>query len=183
MMARKAFARPYRRNVAIVVVVVGALLGIATAGNAKTISRPAPISTPSGLAEAWVRAINRTDRRAACELQNVDQVSGLACSMLPEAWNPKCPKMQSLKPRSQSEIRSVTEQVGTITEESPTRAYAQLVAQKRTSKARGALGLELVSGQWRVTFLRQGSETFVPAGNVWDTESWRKLWYPATCSR
>jgi hypothetical protein len=161
---------------------IGLILVAATTGRARTISRPSPVSTPAGLAEAWVGDINRGDRMGACELQSVANVGGVACASLPETWTMKCPRMTTLKPRPKSELRSVAEQVGAVTEEGATRAFVALRGQKKGSKARGALGLELVAGTWRVTYLRQGSAIFTPAGAVWMSESWRKLWYPPTCS-
>lgn len=135
------------------------------------------------VADEWVREINEGNRRGACELQSVAEAEGLACAELPPNYALKCPAGDSVHTRTRPEVRSLPEQIGTITEEGPNLVYAELLAQKRSSKQQGALGLELVGGQWKVTYLRQGSETFTHAGDVWNTESWRKLWYPATCER
>ncbi len=74
------------------------------------------------------------------------------------------------------------EQVGTIAEEGPNLAFAVLRSQRKGSRVRGALGLELQGGAWRVSYLRQGESTYVPAGAVWQSEAWRRLWYPPSCS-
>jgi hypothetical protein len=80
-------------------------------------------------------------------------------------------------------LRRVFERVGTIQDEDSGRASAVLKSQRKASRLRGALGLELVAGAWRVSYLRQGANTFVSAGAVWMTETWRKLWYPPKCPR
>jgi hypothetical protein len=170
--------RPIRLTAALLIAIV--LLGAAAASGAK-ISRPSPVSTLPGATEAWVKAINQGNRRAACELQVVAQVGTLSCAELPTQYVLRCPKNTSVRPRTPDEIRPLSEQVRAITEEGPTRAYVQLAAQKKGSRAHGALGLELIGGSWKVTYVRQGAETFAPAGAVWMTGSWRKLWYPPTC--
>lgn len=168
----------------VVVVVVGlATFGATASGSKQVISRPAPVTTPPGAAEAWVSAIKQGDRREACEMQTVDNVGTLGCAELPSGEHLRCPKGAHVVARKASEVRSLREQIGPVTEETPGRAYVGLLAQKKTSKARGALGLERLGEVWKVTYLRQGPETFAPAGNVYDTETWRKLWYPPTCAR
>ena len=171
--------RPIHLIAALLISVV--LLGAVVASDAK-ISRPSPVWTLPGAAEAWVKAIDQGNRRAACELQMVAQVGTLSCAELPPQYVLRCPKNTSVHPRTSDEIRPLGEQVGAITEEGPMRAYVQLVAQKKGSRARGALGLELIGGSWKVTYVRQGAETFASAGEVWMTGSWRKLWYPPTCN-
>jgi hypothetical protein len=145
-------------------------------------ARPGPATTPLGAAENWVEAINQGDQSGACEMQAIGKVGALSCAELPDGRTPRCPKGSRIVARNSKEIRSLAEQVGAVNEESSERAYVGLRAQKKKSKARGAIGLEKQGDIWKVTYLRQGAETFVPAGASYNTEAWRKLWYPAVCS-
>jgi hypothetical protein len=177
------------RLIIAVAIMVSSLGVTAAIGAAQPVPHPiphqAPVTPQRALSEEWVGYIDRGNQRAACELQTVGEVNGQPCGSLPTRWALHCPFVPvGAKPTwSKSELRPVFEQVGIITEEGPDRAFAVLRGQKKGSPARGALGLELLGGQWRVSYLRQGAETYVPAGAVWMTETWRTLWYPPTCPR
>jgi len=138
------------------------------------------------VSEEWVRYVDIGDQRAACELQTVPEVNGLACGSLPPVFSYSCPMapvgaVAKKSPPRASELRRVYEQVGALTEEGADRAYVVLNGQKMGSRWRGALGLERVGDTWRVSYLRQGTDTFAPAGAVWMTDAWRRLWYPPGC--
>jgi hypothetical protein len=165
--------------------VVCALLGPAAIGAVQPISHQAgPVTPQRAVSEEWVGFLNRGNQRAACELQTVADVNGQPCTTLSTGQLLHCPLVPvgpKKKSRRESELRRVFEQVGSITEEGADRAFAVLNSQRKTSRWRGALGLEQLRGTWRVSYLRQGEDTYVPAGAVWMTEAWRKLWYPPTC--
>lgn len=132
----------------------------------------------------WVRLIDSGDRRDACTLQTVGEVGGIPCRELPSRHLLHCFKDGVIHRPSASELLRPSEQVGPITEEGPNQAFAVLRSERRESRVRGAVGLELLPGAgWRVKYLRQGSSTFVPAGAVWQSDTWRKLWYPPSCRR
>jgi hypothetical protein len=135
------------------------------------------------VAQEWVDYINSGNQRDACSLQTVGEVGGRSCGALPTRQVLHCPKGAVVRKPSASEVLRSYEQVGTITEEGANRAFAVLHAQRKKSRVSGALGLELRDGTWQVSYLRQGGNTYTPAGTVWMTEVWRKLWYPSFCSQ
>ncbi|GEM_PF-4926352 len=169
-----------RLSIAAISIVCCALMG--AAANAATTSTTS-VSPQRSVAENWVRYMNKGDERAACELQTAKDAAGYSCDKLPTVRFQHCPKAQAgaKPPYRQSEVRSVAEQVGEYTEESATRGFVVINAQVKSSKQRGALGLEQVAGAWQVTYLRQGSETFAPAGNAYQGKAWRKLWVSNWC--
>ncbi len=162
------------------IVVVSAAFALIGAGSASgTVATVVPYPKTSRIvAEEWVREVGGGDEAGVCLLEP----TGPECSVLPTSEPPlSCPRGEKVGRRKP--FRTTTEQIGEITEEAPGRVYAVVFPQKKGSKARGALGLELQSGSWVVTYLRQGPETFVPAGSVWNSEAWPKLWIPRTCLR
>ncbi len=175
---------------AILALVVGAMiaLGSAANGSADPIPHQAGLSSPQTVvSQEWVRYMNNGNQRAACALQTVASVNGQACDALPTRQVLHCPKSSaSQKPKRGSKSsarRKPVEQVGSITEEGAESAFAVLLSERKSSQAHGALGLARVAGTWRVSYLRQGEDTYVPAGTVWMSEAWRKLWVPPTCAR
>ncbi len=161
-----------------------ALVGGTAVASASPAAHPAGPPTPQrNVARQWVLAIDKGNQRAACELQAVPSVGGRPCAELPTGQILRCPKGASVKAPKKSELRTVTEQVGSETAEDSSHAFFALHGQRVGSKAQGALGLESQGGSWRVVYLRQGATTFAPAGTVWMSPSWRELWYPPTCSR
>jgi hypothetical protein len=136
------------------------------------------LAAPRAAAREWTHAIDEGDLMSACMLQPV----GPDCSGMPTTAPPLRCRGGSSVSSHKGELRSPAEQVGAITEETRERGYVVLNGQKKGSKIRGVLGVELQGGSWKVTYLRQGGKTFVPASSVWQTETWRKLWYPPTCT-
>jgi hypothetical protein len=172
------------RTILVALVVGLAALGAsAAAASQRVISSPALTQSTSGVAERWVSAIDRGNQAEACEMQAVGTAAGLSCAQLPSAENLKCPKFKHQVFPKKSEVRSPVDQIGPVTEETPDRVFFVLLAQKRTSKVKGAVGVEKLGEVWKITYLRQGQETFAPAGDVYNTDTWRKLWYPPTCAR
>jgi hypothetical protein len=168
-----------RRSIAVFVVpaVACVLLGSAVVTAAE------PISAQRTVGGEWARYIGEGNQRAACEMQTLKDIKGMPCGELPTLHTLKCPAVRigAKPPYRKSEIRTVSEQVGEFTEESPTRGFVVINAQVKASKMRGALGLEQVEGVWRVVYLRHGSETFVPAGEIYGSEAWHKLWVSDWC--
>jgi hypothetical protein len=151
---------------------------------------PPPTSSPQRTtAEAWVGLMNVKNLRAACELQvegqaKGDSAVGEPCGALPTEIHSNCPlaRRGAKPPYRRSEIRAVSERIGEYTEEGPSRGFVRLKAEVKASKQWGALGLEQVGGAWRVTYLRYGSETLMPAGNVYQAwPPYYKLWVGNWC--
>lgn len=173
---------PSRVVVAFSIMACAAVIGMAAGAGARSIPHPGPPSPQRDLAEEWVRHINSGDQRDACALQAVGEVNGRPCSELPTRQVLHCPKNSVVRKPKPSDVLRAYEQVGSVTEEAEGRAFAVLRSQRKKSRVRGALGLELRDGRWQVTYLRQGDKTYAPAGDVWMTDAWRKLWYPPRCS-
>jgi hypothetical protein len=181
------YARAVKAAVrALAVLACCALVG---AGVAEAAGTPAP-SPRRSIGETWVGYMNARNLRAACELQTAITAKGLSavgelCSALPTQVVQHCPKARlgAKPPYRKSEIRTVAEQVGEYAEESPTRGFVRINAQVKAGKQWGTLGLELVAGAWRVTYLRQGVVTFPIAGDSFQSEAWRKLWIDNWCPR
>jgi hypothetical protein len=141
-------------------------------------------------AEEWVAYIDVGNLRAACELQTEAQAKGTGavgepCGSLPTSTPPpRCPKYSAgaKLPYRKSEIRTVAEQVGEFTEESPTRGFVRINAQVKASGAWGAVGLEQVAGVWRITYFRYADVVVAPAGNVYETwPFYHQLWVSNQC--
>jgi hypothetical protein len=103
---------------------------------------------------------------------------------LPTEIPSNCPlaRRGAKPPYRKSEIRTTSERIGEYTEEGPSRGFVRLNAEAKASRQWGALGLEQVDGAWRITYLRYGDETLMPAGNVF--QSWPpyyKLWVGSWC--
>jgi hypothetical protein len=166
--------------------VVSIVLGAASVSGAQPvrgpIPHPGPPSAQRAVAEEWVRYMDSGDRRDACALQTVGEVDGRPCTELPTREVLRCPKHGVIRRPKANEVLMPYEQVGVISEEGPISAFAVLRSERKGSRIRGALGLALQSGVWRVSYLRQGESIYVPAVAVWQSEAWRKLWYPASCS-
>lgn len=141
------------------------------------------LTTQRVAAEQWVGHVNGREQRASCELQTQKEALGQPCGKLPTVLTQKCPKAVTgaKRPYRKSEIRTIEEQVGEYTSESPTRGFVTIAAQLKASKQKGVLGLEQVGSAWLVTYLRYGSETVVPAGNVFQSQAWQKLWITNMC--
>jgi hypothetical protein len=151
------------------------------------ISKPVVPPTPQRqVATEWVRDVDKGNQRAACELQTTAEVGGRPCGALPERVILHCPRAtggsKPSRPRS-IELRMPAQQLGAVTEESADQAFVALYAERLTSKARGAVGLELVGGSWRISYIRQGNQIYAPAGLVWQTKTWRTLWVAPSCAR
>jgi hypothetical protein len=175
-------------STAAIAIIALSLLGAGTSAAApEPIPHQSEVSPQRSAAEEWVRYMNRGNQRAACELQTTREVNGQSCDALPTQRVLHCPRIpvgQDLEwlPKK-SELRRVFEQVGKVTDEGNGHAFAVLNSQREERRWRGALGLEMVEGAWRISYLRQGAKIYVPAGSVWMTDTWRKLWYPPICPR
>jgi hypothetical protein len=160
--------------------VVGMSLSSAGAAGAAS-----PARTPQRVvSEQWVRDIGNRNQRAACELQTVPEVTGRPCDVLPINESVNCPAIfeGAKPPYRNSELRTVTEQVGKFIGEGSTRGFIRINAQAKAKKAWGALGLEqAASGAWLVTYLRYAGETFAPAGTSFQSEAWHQLWVSNWC--
>lgn len=172
-----------RYLLALAVSVAGVTLGVAAAD--AVVGTPIPPRVP---AEAWVGDMNVRNLRAACESQAEGNARGPSggelCGGLPTNVPESCPRsgVGAKPPYRKGEIRIVQEQVGKYSEESPTRGFFPLYAQVKASNRRGALGVEEVEGEWRITYLRFGSQTFMPAGNVYQVwPAFYKLWISSMC--
>lgn len=165
-----------------------AVVGGAANGSADPIPHQAgPAAPQAAVSQEWVRYMDSGNQRSACELQTVTALNGQPCAALPSRQVLHCPKIAAgQKPKrspTASDLRKPIEQVGRITEEGPGSSFAVVYSQRKSSQARGALGLERLGGAWRVSYFRQGKSTYVPASAVWMSEAWRKLWVPPICPR
>jgi hypothetical protein len=173
-----------KRYVAIMVAVLSAgwiLFGVETAGATTSTT---PLATPQRVAaEEWVGHMNTRNLRATCELEAIGQGPGQPCAGLPTQEPSNCPVAGpgAKPPYRRSEIRTAAEQVGDFTEESLTRGYFRLNAQVKARGLWGALGLEVMDGAWRITYLRYATETFAPAFSSYQSEGWHKLWVSNWC--
>ncbi len=179
--------KPFKATAAVVIAVLSLVSADMSAAASEPIPHQSEVTPQRRVAEEWVRYMNRGNQRSACELQTTREVNGQPCDALPTQRVLHCPRIPAGSSSEwlpkKSELRRVFEQVGGITDEGNGRAFAVLKSQRKESRRRGALGLEVVEGTWRVSYLRQGSKIYVPAGTVWMTETWRKLWYPPVCPR
>jgi hypothetical protein len=164
---------------------VGAALLAGSAGAGQQISRPPwPLSPQRQVAIEWVGYINERDELDACERQTVPEVEGKPCGLL---WpgGVHCPLFAETHGPilKKSDFRQPDEQVGALTEETPERAFVVLYPQLITRKGRGAIGLELIGGVWRVSYVRKGGNIFAPAGTVMMSKTHGELWAPACYRR
>jgi hypothetical protein len=151
------------------------------------VSHVQPESPQRTLAEEWVGFVDRGNQRGACELQVSGQVHGSPCASLPTRELLQCPQVKSGQADSSSqrskELVRLPEQLGVLTQEGPDRAYVVLNSRREGARWRGALGVETVAGAWRITYLRQGTETFPAAADVWYSRAWHRIFYPAGCPK
>ncbi len=163
---------------------VGAALWAAPAGGSPIVKSTWPPSPQRQVAQEWVRDIGGRNQRGACELQTIQAVEGKPCAELPFGMPYHCPKYsQTHGPVFKaSDFRGPAEQVGALTEESPDRGFLDLYPRLISSKVRGVLGLELIGGAWRISYLRQGSNIFAPAGTVTTSDTRGRFWGPV-CAR
>jgi hypothetical protein len=171
-----------RHSILLVAFGAAVFLSLVGAGQAKVTAPPQ--STPQGaVAERWAADMAGGDLSDACEIQ-AQRIPAQACAWLPSHSKPAaCPAAfpGAKSPYRKSEVRSPAEQVGEFTAESPTRGFIRIKAEVIAEKLWGSLGLELVEGSWRTTYLRFGGETFAPAGTALQSEAWHKLWVSDWC--
>jgi hypothetical protein len=164
---------------------VGAALCVAPAGGAPIAKSSLPPSAQRQVAQEWSADIAARDQRAACGLQTIPEVEGKPCSDLPFGLPFHCPKHSATHGRAfePSDFRKPAEQVGALTEESPTRGFVDLYPKLISRKARAVIGVELVGGAWRVSYLRQGDDILAPAGTVAMSAVWGEFWGPVCYRR
>ena len=177
------------RTLAVMMAVVLGACGLLVCGSAsgsKGIPQVLPESPQRTVAEEWVGLVDRGNQRGACELQASGQLHGTPCVDLPTRELLNCPKVSaggSGTPSGSSERIRLPEQLGTLTQEGASRAYVLLKGRRKGSKWRGALGVESSGGSWKITYLRQGSETFSAAADVWSSRAWHRLFDPVGCPK
>lgn len=163
-----------RKSQAILFAVV-ATMAIATPANAAVNnadpSALAPQSVIAKVARHWIAAIDRGDAAAACRLQDRPEVDGVPCAQLAPLTRHCRDIPPGKKQGGQVALRSPREQVGRIDfkgydETNGYQATAQILSLKKTSDFRVTLGLTVVDGQWRVSYLRHRERVFRPAGLV-----------------
>jgi hypothetical protein len=128
-------------------------------------------ATPRQTAVAWVGDMRGGDAAAACRLQVTPEVEGKSCDSLPPIVH-HCPKQTGPLPKVKA--RSVAEQVGTVRVNGD-RASAVIKAAPLSSHFSVVLGLRHTD-KWRVAFVRHGSRTISPAGEIRTTPLLTRLW-------